>query len=57
VTIKKTIRYGNHNVTFETGIIARQATSAVLVSMDDTVVLVTVVAQDTPSEDKDFFPP
>jgi len=56
VTIKKTIRYGNHNVTFETGIIARQATSAVLVSMDDTVVLVTVVAQDTPSEDKDFFP-
>jgi len=54
--IKKTFRYGNHNVTLETGKIARQATAAVMVSMDDTVVLVTVVAQESASEDKDFFP-
>lgn len=54
--IKKTFRYGNHNVTLETGKIARQATAAVVVSMDDTVVLVTVVAADRASDDKDFFP-
>ncbi|TAK73130.1 MAG: polyribonucleotide nucleotidyltransferase [Gammaproteobacteria bacterium] len=54
--IKKTFRYGNHTVTLETGTIARQATAAVLVSMDDTVVLVTVVAQESASEERDFFP-
>jgi polyribonucleotide nucleotidyltransferase len=54
--IKKTFRYGDHTVTLETGTIARQATAAVLVSMDDTVVLVTIVAADSASEDKDFFP-
>lgn len=53
---KKTFRYGNHNVTLETGDVARQATSAVMVTMDDTVVLVTVVCEDTASPDKDFFP-
>ena len=53
--IKKTFSYGNHNVTLETGVIARQATAAVMVSMDDTVVLVTAVCADS-SEDKDFFP-
>lgn len=54
--IRKTFRYGNHTVTLETGIIARQATAAVLVTMDDTVVLVTLVAQDSRSEERDFFP-
>lgn len=53
--IKKSFRYGNHTVTLETGMIARQATAAVMVSMDDTVVLVTIVAMDNGS-DKDFFP-
>lgn len=53
--IKKTFPYGNHKVTLETGRIARQATAAVLVSMDDTVVLVTVVAEEG-AGDKDFFP-
>lgn len=53
--IKKTFRYGNHNVTLETGVIARQATAAVMVTMDDTVVLVTVVGVDD-FGDKDFFP-
>jgi polyribonucleotide nucleotidyltransferase len=55
LTIKKSFRYGNHNVTLETGSIARQATAAVLVTMDDTVVLVTVVASQGDSK-KDFFP-
>lgn len=53
--VKKTFRYGNQTVTFETGLIARQATAAVTVTMDDTVVLVTVVGVDT-GVDKDFFP-
>lgn len=53
--IKKTFRYGNHTVTLETGVIARQATAAVVVDMDGTVVLVTVVA-DGSASDKDFFP-
>ncbi|RMG28198.1 MAG: polyribonucleotide nucleotidyltransferase [Gammaproteobacteria bacterium] len=54
--IKKTFQYGDHQVTFETGEIARQATGAVLVDMDDTVVLVTVVAAKEASEGRDFFP-
>jgi polyribonucleotide nucleotidyltransferase len=53
--LKRTFRYGNHTVTFETGEIARQAQGAVLVSMDDTVVLVTVVYVDN-ADDKDFLP-
>ena len=53
--VKKTFRYGDHTVTLETGIMARQATAAVLVSMDDTVVLVTAVAKDS-DEGRDFFP-
>jgi polyribonucleotide nucleotidyltransferase len=54
--VKKTFRYGEHTVTLETGIIAKQATAAVLVGMDDTVVLVTVVGQQGGGEDRDFFP-
>jgi len=53
--IKKTFRYGNHTVTIETGRIARQASAAVMVSMDDTVVLATVVCEDSATP-KDFFP-
>jgi len=56
VAVKKTFRYGDHTVTLETGIMARQATAAVLVSMDDTVVLVTVVGQEVDAEGRDFFP-
>ena len=41
--IKKSITYGRHTLTLETGEIARQAHGAVMVTMDDTVVLVTVV--------------
>lgn len=53
---KKTFQYGQHNVTLETGEIARQATSAVMVSMGETVVLVTVVAAKDAEPDQDFFP-
>ena len=54
--IKKTFRYGNHSVTLETGEIARQASGAVVVKMDDTVVLVTVVAEREAREGQSFFP-
>ena len=48
--------YGEHTVTLETGILARQATGAVKVTMGDTVVLVTAVAKDAPDSGRDFFP-
>jgi polyribonucleotide nucleotidyltransferase len=54
--IKKTFTYGRHQVTLETGEIARQASGAVLVNMDDTVVLVTVVAKNEVKPGQDFFP-
>lgn len=54
--VKKSFRYGDHTVTLETGVVARQATAAVMVTMDDTVVLVTVVGQESDSESRDFFP-
>ncbi len=53
---KKTISYGKHQLTLETGEIARQATGAVMVSLDDTVVLVTVVGAKNAKPDQDFFP-
>jgi polyribonucleotide nucleotidyltransferase len=53
---KKSFAYGAHTVTMETGEIARQATGAVLVNMDDTVVLATVVAKDEAKAGQDFFP-
>lgn len=54
--IKKVFQYGDRTVTIETGEIARQATSAVMCSMGDTVVLVTVVAVKESDESRDFFP-
>jgi polyribonucleotide nucleotidyltransferase len=54
--IKKTFSYGQHQVTLETGEIARQSDGAVLVSMGDTVVLVTAVARKLADPKKDFFP-
>jgi polyribonucleotide nucleotidyltransferase len=52
----KTFAYGPHNVTIETGELARQADAAVRVSMGDTIVLVTVCAQQTAKPGRDFFP-
>ncbi len=54
--IKKTFAYGAHTVTLETGEIARQAHGAVMVNMDDTVVLATVVAARDMRPGQDFFP-
>ncbi len=54
--ISKTFTYGKHTVTLETGMLARQATAAVLVTMGETVMLVTAVAAKTVREGTDFFP-
>ncbi|WP_371378615.1 polyribonucleotide nucleotidyltransferase [Thalassotalea aquiviva] len=54
--ITKTFEYGQHTVTLETGVIARQATAAVMASMDDTSVLVSVVGKKEAVEGQDFFP-
>ncbi len=54
--IKKTFQYGAHEVTLETGEIARQASGAVIVSMADTVVMVTVVASKSADAGRGFFP-
>ena len=55
-SIKKTFQFGRHEVTLETGEIARQADGAVLVTMDDTVVLVTCVGRRDVKVGQDFFP-
>ena len=54
--ITKTFQYGKHTVTLETGEIARQASGAVIVNMDGTVVLVSAVAAKSAREGQDFFP-
>ncbi|MCA3105836.1 MAG: polyribonucleotide nucleotidyltransferase [Rhodocyclaceae bacterium] len=54
--VRKTLQWGRHTLTLETGEIARQADGAVMVNMDDTVVLVTVVGKRQADPGKDFFP-
>lgn len=54
--ITKTFQYGQHTVTIETGEIARQASAAVIINMNETVLLVTVVANKTEVAGRDFFP-
>ncbi|MCH8104311.1 MAG: polyribonucleotide nucleotidyltransferase [Proteobacteria bacterium] len=54
--IKKTFQYGEHQVTLETGEIARQASGAVIVNMAETMVMVTVVGSKTADPDRGFFP-
>jgi polyribonucleotide nucleotidyltransferase len=54
--VSKTFQYGAHQVTLETGEIARQASGAVMVSMEDTVILATVVAKKDAKPGQDFFP-
>ena len=53
---KKSFQYGDHTVTIETGELARQADGAVLVTMNETVVLVTAVAHKKAVPGRDFFP-
>ncbi|KGH32259.1 polynucleotide phosphorylase/polyadenylase [Comamonas testosteroni] len=54
--VTKTFQWGQHTVTMETGEIARQASGAVLVNIDDTVVLATVVGSKIAKAGQDFFP-
>ncbi len=54
--VTKTFQYGQHTVTLETGEIARQASGAVMVSVEDTVILATVVARKDAKPGQDFFP-
>ena len=54
--LSRTFPYGDHEVTIETGVVARQADGSVLVKMSDTVVLVTAVGQKGHAEGRDFFP-
>ena len=53
---KITFQYGGHEVSIETGKVARQADGAVIVTMADTVVLVTAVGRKTADPGRDFFP-
>jgi len=54
--VTKTFQWGPHTVTLETGEVARQSSGAVIVNIDDTVVLATVVASKTAKPGQDFFP-
>ncbi len=55
-SVKRTINFGQHELTLETGEIARQSSGAVLVSLGETVVLVTVVGKKEAKPGQDFFP-
>ena len=54
--VKKSLVWGRHRLVLETGEIARQASGAVVVNMEDTVVLCTVVGAKRPQAGKDFLP-
>jgi polyribonucleotide nucleotidyltransferase len=56
VKVTRSFKYGAHDVTIETGAVARQADGAVIVSMADTVVLVTAVGEKGEGKARDFFP-
>jgi polyribonucleotide nucleotidyltransferase len=56
VKASREFKFGPHRVSLETGVIARQADGAVMVRMEDTVVLVTAVGQKTDQAGRDFFP-
>jgi len=55
-SFKKSITYGDYTLTLETGEVARQATGAVIASLDDTTVLVSVVGNKEAKPGQDFFP-
>jgi len=56
IPLRKSIQFGRHTLTVETGEIARQAHGAVMVNLDDTCVLVTVVGRKDVKPGQDFFP-
>jgi polyribonucleotide nucleotidyltransferase len=55
-SVKKTVQYGQHTLSLETGKIARQAGGAVIASLGETAVLVTVVGKKEVKPGQDFFP-
>ncbi|MFP4182832.1 MAG: polyribonucleotide nucleotidyltransferase, partial [Thiohalospira sp.] len=55
-SVRREVRYGEHDLILETGGVARQADGAVMVSMGDTVVLVTAVGRPDAEPGRDFFP-
>ncbi|WP_343626812.1 polyribonucleotide nucleotidyltransferase [Roseateles puraquae] len=54
--VTKSFQWGRHNVVLETGEVARQSTGAVVVNIEGTVVLATVVAKTEAKAGQDFFP-
>jgi polyribonucleotide nucleotidyltransferase len=56
VKVTRSFKFGAHDVTIDTGVIARQADGAVMVNMNDTVVLVTAVGEKSDQSGRDFFP-
>ena len=54
--VQKSFTFGNSQISFETGRVARQAHGAVLASMDDTQVLVSVVGAKEAKPGQSFFP-
>lgn len=54
--VTKSFQYGEHTVTIETGEIARQASTAVMVSMGETVVMVSAVGRKEANPGQSFFP-
>ncbi len=54
--IRKTFQFGKHEITLETGMIAKQATSSIVLRSGDTFLLITVVANADNADSNDFFP-
>ena len=54
--LKKTVQLGNHTLTLETGVIARQASASIVADINGTSVLVTVVGINDTEKNQDFFP-
>jgi polyribonucleotide nucleotidyltransferase len=54
--VRKSMMWGRHRLTLETGEVARQAHGAVIVNIEDTVVLVSVVGKREVSPGQEFFP-
>jgi len=55
-SVKKSVQYGNHTLTLETGKVARQASGAIIASLGETSVMVTVVGKKKVQPGQDFFP-
>jgi polyribonucleotide nucleotidyltransferase len=55
-SVKKSVQYGDHILSLETGKIARQASGAVIASLGETSVMVTVVGKKNVQPGQDFFP-